>query len=180
MANKFTLKEINKLQDRPIFFDANILIYLFWPTGRHYFETSYAHTFFQLLKQGNPLFIDFSIISEIVNSAIRSEYEKHLLKNGLTKNGLKYKDYRDSQDGQDSLRDIYVVVEEQILNRFDVVGKIYTKDMLKTLLVVDHLDFVDKSIVQICHENKFVLLTNDKDFKKADIDLLSGNKHLLT
>lgn len=179
MANKFTLKEVNKLQDRPIFFDANILIYLFWPTGRHYFETSYAHTFSQLLKQGNALFIDFSVISEIVNRAIRSEYEKHLLKNGLTKSGLNYKDYRDSLDGQDSLRDIYLIVEEQILNRFGVVGKIYSNDILKTFLVVDHLDFVDKSIVQICLENKFVLLTNDKDFREAGIDLLSGNTNLL-
>lgn len=37
MAN-YRLQEATQLQGRSIFVDANVLIYLFWPTGRHRFE----------------------------------------------------------------------------------------------------------------------------------------------
>lgn len=178
MAKKFRLAEVSDLKDRSVFFDANVLIYLFWPTGRQTFEAYYANAFARLLRQQNTFFVDFSVISEIINRAIQTEYSKYLLTHSLSKNDFKYKDYRNSADGQEALKDIYLVVEQQILNRFEVKGKIYTEDTLKKLLVVDELDFVDKSIVDICRENNFVLLTNDKDFRDTNIDILSCNKHL--
>ena len=45
--------------------------------------------------------------------------------------------------------------------------------------MIDELDFVDKSTVSIFQENSFVLLTNDKDFRNSDIDILTGNTHTL-
>lgn len=43
----------------------------------------------------------------------------------------------------------------------------------------NELDFVDKAIVSLCKENNLVLLTNDKDFKNADLDILTANTSIL-
>lgn len=172
MAKKYKLHEVSQLSDREIFFDANILIYLFWPTGQHHYEQNYARVFRALLNQGNLLFVDFFVISEIVNRILRNEHQK-------LNPTAKFKDFRDSTDGKQVLSDIYTILKSNVLNRFNVVGKNFSKQDIENFLVIDDLDFVDKSTAAICKENKLVLLTNDKDFKHADLDILTGNPNLL-
>lgn len=172
MATKYTLKEVTQLQNQSVFVDANILIYLFWPTGSVYWERHYASAFRTLLRQGNNLCVDFLIVSEVINRILRIEHQK-------INPTHKFKDFRDSQDGKDALTDIYTIVQNDILNRFDVVGKSFEKQEIESFLVVDDLDFVDKATVSICKENSFVLLTNDKDFKNVDLDILTGNPKIL-
>ena len=179
MAAKYRLQDITQLNGRNIFVDANVLIYLFWPTGQHHFERNYAHAFRNLLRQGNVLFVDFLIISEIVNRAVRAEYEKYLLTHSLKKTELNFKDYRNSQNGKDTLSDIYIIVKNDILGHFNVIEKSYDRGEIENFLVVNELDFIDKAIVSVCSENGLVLLTNDKDFKSSDIDILTGNPNIL-
>ncbi|HLS31131.1 MAG TPA: hypothetical protein VK021_09765 [Flavobacteriaceae bacterium] len=38
MTQRFKLADVAALRERQVFFDANILIYLFWPTGQRFFE----------------------------------------------------------------------------------------------------------------------------------------------
>jgi len=45
--------------------------------------------------------------------------------------------------------------------------------------MIDELDFVDKATVDLCKEYNLVLLTNDKDFKNAGLDILTGNPSIL-
>jgi len=179
MAANYRLQDFSQLAGRDVFVDAMVLIYLFWPTGQHNFEQNYAWVFRNLLRQGNNLIVDFLMISEIVNRVIKSEYEKHLLANSLTKAQLKYKDFRNSHDGQDALNDIYLIVKNDILNHFRVIGKAFERQDIESFLIVDELDFVDKATVSICAENNMVLLTNDKDFKNSGLDILTGNPHIL-
>jgi predicted nucleic acid-binding protein len=179
MAAHYRLQDFTQLSGRDVFVDANVLLYLFWPTGQHYFERNYASVFRNLLRQGNNLIVDFLVISEIVNRAIKAEYEKHLLTNSLTKDQLKYKDFRNSHEGQSALNDIYLIVRNDILNHFNVIGKSFVKQDIESFLVVDELDFVDKATVSICSQNGLVLLTNDKDFKDSGLDVLTGNPHIL-
>jgi predicted nucleic acid-binding protein len=168
MAAKYKLHDVSQLQNRDIFVDANVLIYLFWPTGSYAWEQSYARVFRDLLRQKNSLFVDFSVISEIINRTLRIEHEK---KQPCTK----LKDFRNSLEGKNTLSDIYLIVKTNILSRFTVIGKAFGKQDIEQFLVVNDLDFVDKSILTICKENALVLLTNDRDFKNADIDILTGN-----
>lgn len=180
MAAKYRLQDFTQIAGRNIFVDANVLLYLFWPTGQHHFEQNYARVFRNLLRQGNNLIVDFLVISEIVNRAIKAEYEKHLLTYSLTKEQLNYKNYRNSQDGQDALNDIYIIVKNDVLNYFRVIGKAYDRQDIESFLIVDELDFVDKATVSICAENSLVLLTNDKDFKNSGLDILTGNPIILS
>lgn len=172
MATKYKLQDFAKLTGKDVFFDANILMYLFWPTGQHDFEKYYARVFRNLLRQGNALFVDFLIISEVINRVVRIEHKK-------LNPTQQFKKFRNSQEGKEVLDDIYLIVKNDILSRFKVVDKTFDKQEIESYLEVDELDFVDKATVSLCKENVMVLLTNDGDFKYADIDILTGNPQIL-
>lgn len=173
MAIKYRLQDISQLQSRDIFVDANVLIYLFWPTGSYHLERAYATAVSKLLKQKNRLYIDLFVISEVINSAIREEKKK------LQPN-LGFKEFRNSPEGVSTLEDIHTIVKDGIFSQFTFLGKSFTKEEVVNFLVVDTLDFVDKCILTVCKENNCVLLTNDKDFKSSDIDILTANPSLLS
>lgn len=179
MSARYSTQNIPAIHDRRIFFDANVLIYLFWPTGSHRWESLYSTAFSHLLQQQNEMVVDFLVISEIINRAHRLEHEKYLSINNITKNNLSYKQYRDSADGQTALSDVYLIIESNILNRFTVVGKSFTKDEIRTFLTLEPMDFTDKGILSTCKEHGCILLTNDKDYKTADIDILTSNPSIL-
>jgi len=177
MSNRYNLSNIADINDKKIFFDTNILLYLFWATGSSW-EKTYANLYSRLNHQNNSYVIDFLVISEFINRAIKMEYQNYLDENGLTSKEYKYKDYRDSQDGKEALKDIYTIVSSEILDSFEVVEKAYSSDAISSMFIVDNLDFTDKAIEKICSENSFILLTNDRDFKDSRIDILSCNKNL--
>ena len=174
MANRYSLNQIAAISNRKVFFDANVLIYLFWPSGQYNWETNYSNAFASLLRQNNELYVDFLVISEIINRAHRIEYEKHL-HNNIIRQHYSYKKYRDSENGKNALSDIYIVVKDYILSTFSVIGKSFEKNDIRDFLIVEPLDFVDKAILKICMENDYVLCTNDRDYRNANIDLLSSN-----
>jgi predicted nucleic acid-binding protein len=167
MDGKYRLNNVSQLQNRDIFVDANVLIYLFWPTGKPW-ERSYATAYLSLLKQANKLYVDFLVVSEVINRVLRIEH-------GKRSSSIKFKQFRDSAEGQQILSEIYLIVEKQILNQFNVSGDVFSKADVLNFLTVDSLDFLDKGILKTCQDNNFVLLTNDKDFKNADIDILTCN-----
>lgn len=172
MATNYKLQDYAHLSGKDIFVDANVLIYLFWATGQHSFESNYARVFRNLLRQGNKLYVDFLVISEVVNRVLRIEHQK------LNSN-QKFKEFRNSQDGKDVISDIYLIVQNDILRSFKIIGKSFNKIDIEGFLIVDQLDFVDKATVSVCTENNLVLLTNDRDFKNSGLDILTGNPHIL-
>lgn len=172
MGTHYHLNDYSQLTGRSLFVDANVLIYLFWPTGQHSYEKNYASVFKNLILQGNKLFVDFLVISEVINRIARIEFKK-------SQSNLNFKQYKLSQEGKDVFNDIYIIVEQSILNQFHIVGKAFDKNDIGGFLVTDDLDFVDKAIVSTCSENNLVLLTNDRDFKNCGLDVLTGNPHIL-
>jgi len=175
MKERYDKNTVARIAGKSVFFDANILLYLFWQTGAKKWEKSYASIFGLLLKQQNRLVVDFMVVSEVINRAMRIEYEKYKKTTG---NECYYKTYRNSADGEDALKAIYIIVKNRILNYFLVDGKINTKSDIESYLTVDHLDFNDKSIVSLCLEKNYVLFTNDSDYSACDVDILSANSKL--
>ena len=84
MATKYTLKDISTIRDRKVFFDANVLIYIFWPSGYYRREPGYSSAFGSLFRQKNELLVDFIVISEIVNHTHRLEYKKYLINHKIS------------------------------------------------------------------------------------------------
>ncbi|MGM0580487.1 MAG: type II toxin-antitoxin system VapC family toxin [Bacteroidota bacterium] len=172
MPTKYRLQDFPNLAGKDIFFDANILIYLYWPTGDRTYEDNYATTFSNLFKQGNNLYIDFLVISEIVNTVIRIEHQR-------VNPSMRFKAFRNSQEGKEALNDIYLIIKDEILHRFNIIESSYNNQKIESFLTVDELDFVDKALVSICLENNLVLLTHDRDFKNSGLDILTGNPRIL-
>jgi predicted nucleic acid-binding protein len=178
MAKFYDSSDIHSLDKRQIFFDANILLYIFWPTGSSW-EKQYSAIFKQLLEQKNKMVVDFIVISEVVNRAVRIEYDKHLQANNISRDNLTFKKYRDGSDGQEALNVVYQIVKKNVVRKFNIAGKAFTKSDIENFLCVDSLDFSDKGIAAICKENSFILLTNDKDFADSDLEILTSNRRLL-
>jgi predicted nucleic acid-binding protein len=173
MAERYDIKRISEIQNRDIFVDANVLIYLNWATaGSEQNEIQYSSVFQKLIIQRNRLFVDFLVISEVVNRILRNEHKKLQAE-------LPFKQFRDSEQGKTALADIYSIIKNHILEDFNIAGKTFSENDIKTFLNVDSLDFIDKGILKICQENSFVLLTHDKDYKNSDIDILTCNKQIL-
>lgn len=178
MANRYNPSSILTIKDKKIFLDTNILIYLFGygtPTTANW-EDQYARLYTSLNNQGNKFVVDFIVIAEFVNRAIRFEYDNYLLEKNLTKNELAYKKYRDLPMGQEALKDIYLTATDAVLADVEVVERSFSKSDLLMMCNVDSLDFLDKAIVEICDKNGFILLTNDRDYKCSPIDILSCNR----
>lgn len=172
MAERYNIVRIAEIKNRQIFIDANVLIYFNWSTGSEQNEISYSSLYQELLKQKNRLFVDFWVISEVVNRILRIEHKRQ-------QSGKQFKQFRDSEQGKTVLSDIYNIVENRILEDFFIVEKSFSEDDIKSFLIVDSLDFIDKGILKVCQENNFVLLTNDMDYKDSDIDILTCNKQIL-
>jgi predicted nucleic acid-binding protein len=173
MAERFNKNRISEIQDRSVFVDANVLIYLNWSApGSEQNEIQYSTVYQELITQKNKLFVDFLVISEVVNRILRIEHQRKIPEQN-------FKQFRDSENGQSALSDIYKVIENSILEDFNIIGKSFSENDIKGFLCVDNLDFMDKGILKICQENNFVLLTNDKDYKNSDIDILTCNKNIL-
>lgn len=68
--------------------------------------------------QKNSLFIDFTVLSEVINRVIRIEYQK-------INPQQSFKDYRDSQDGKEAFEDIHTILRDIVLNRFGFIGKAF-------------------------------------------------------
>lgn len=180
MAKKYSLNEIKLLGDRKFFFDANILLYIFWPTGAYALEKSYSALFKSLLNNKCEMIVDMTVVSETINRAHRIEYKKHIQILGLTEKQFTYKNYRNSQEGKDAMSDIYTIIEDNVLKVFSVVGKAFIKSEIESMLVVETIDINDKAIAMLCRENNFILTTNDADFNCADLELLSANTKILS
>lgn len=173
MKMRYTASSIPSLKDRTFFFDANSLIYIFWPTSPDSQEaTDYGSILAVLIKNNATLVINEIVISEIINRILRIEFNK----TSMPKD--KFKEFRDSSKGQAVQEDIYTIIKNRILNRFQVTSNILSKKEVESFLSVSDLDFNDKIIELLCKKKSMILLTHDADFSSSDVDILSANKKL--
>ncbi len=179
MANVYVLSDVPSLSNRTIFFDANVLIYLFGNARKKNFSDKYSTIYKQILKQRISCSTDYIIISEFINTELRISHRSYLNFHSIESKKLPYKNYRDSADGKEAISDVYTIVRASILKNFMISGKNFTKNHIDDFLHLDTLDFSDKAIRLICKENRFVLCTNDGDFRDSDIDILTINNTII-
>ncbi|MBN2828989.1 MAG: twitching motility protein PilT [Candidatus Cloacimonetes bacterium] len=178
---RYSPNDVSRLEGRGVFFDANVLIFLYGggnPEG--YQQSVYSRIFSELVKMKNSLHVDYIVISEFVNRLFRIGYKSYLDFNGLDEKRFSFKEYRATPEANTCISGIYSTVENDILKHFRVIGKAFTKEDITGFLEVDNLDFSDKAIEMICRENRFVLLTDDADFAKSEIDILSANGNIVS
>lgn len=160
----YNLNNLSDIHHSNILFDANVLIYIFYPLGKP-IESQYSELYAKLLESNTLVpCVHLLIISEFVNRALRLEFSAY----------PQYKDFkafRKSEEGQKSQKLIYTITQK-ILKNFQLIHTDPKLDLL-SLLNIDSLDFTDKILVETCKTQGFTLLTNDLDFKESNIDILS-------
>jgi len=177
MSLRITPANIAAVKGRPLFFDANVLLYLFGSTPSNWATNTYAAIFGQCLKMGNDLCVDVFVLSEFINRFLRIEYENYLRTNGLNGQQIKFKDFRSQSEGVQASQDVEIIVKGRILNKFALVGKLFNTADINAISLAN-CDFNDELIVKTCQEHQCVLVTNDADFSGANIDILSANNKL--
>lgn len=175
MAARYYSHDISSLTNRTFFFDANILLYLYYDYQNNQSEVIvYSKMFGSLLTSKSQLLIDTHVLSEFVNRTLRIEFDNFKTAN---QSNMNFKQYRNSVDGQSSTNRIFDLVKV-ILNQFVVEENNLSNSEIQSLLVVDSLDFNDKIIEKHCLDKKYILVTHDKDFKNSPVDILTANRKL--
>lgn len=181
MSLRIKQADIPKMKDRQFFFDANVLLYLFGTVAtpsNQWAITAYNAIFSNCLKAKIILCVDVTVLSEFINRFIRFEYESYLKSNCLSRTNFKFKDFRNTKEGQQASQDIQLIVNGRILKSFKIIGKLFDQEEIKSINLVNN-DFNDELIIQTCNEHKCVLVTNDADFSRANVDILTANNKLI-
>ncbi len=161
-----------------ILVDTNIWLYLFPapgnPSGN--FARQYSSAFSRLVCAKAQPVLDPMVLSEYINRYIRIEWE------GNYKSKYpKFKAFRNSSDF--SIVASSVETFAQKIVSFCEVHPIPANELdLNQALVsfsAGQVDFNDALLVDICKKRSLKLMTNDGDFQKGGIDILTRNHKLL-
>jgi len=176
MKQIYRTADIPQLSGRDIFFDANILMYIYFASSSmKNWPAIYSTIFRLLLSNNNRLIVDYNILSEVVNRELRMNHINFEAINGQKD----YKLWRNSADGQHAENRTYAIIKSLLSSTFQLDGKVYDLKDITQMLTPQKLDFTDKAIVNLCQARNYILLTNDKDFSDADLEILSANRHLV-
>ena len=170
--------DVATLIGRPLFFDANVLLYLFSPSAansqQQWAITAYSAVFKHALTRNLTLCIDVMVLSEFINRFLRLEHQGFLKRNG---SAITFKAYRATSDGLLAAQDIEDIVTEKLLKSFKIIGKLFNSSEIGSIHL-PNTDFNDALIVETCKAHQCVLVTNDADFLDANIDILTANNKL--
>jgi predicted nucleic acid-binding protein len=176
MKKHYKEGEILHLKERTVFFDANIILSVFYTIDPNdWAQKNYSRVFAKLIENQNKIAFDVIIVSEVINRALRMEYKTYLRKNDIEEKNLSFKIFRDSESGKYAWQKIREMMRDVILPTFSVDEKSWNKDEIDRVLTQEG-DFNDQLIANLCVEKNYVLLTNDADFRNDDLEVLSLNK----
>lgn len=146
MSQVYRLSDVPNLQGRDIFFDANVLLYLYFASsGMEDWPQKYSAIFSALVAGGNSFVIDYNVLSEVVNRELKLNYKHYISAKGV----CSYKRWRDSADGRHAESRTYSLIKS-LMVRFKIDGKIYELADVHPMLTPSNLDFTDKAIVNLC------------------------------
>lgn len=162
-----------------IFFDANIWLTIYGPSPQHWAITPCSSLFKELIKNKIDIYTNSLIISEIVNSWVRIEFNQQ---RKLVFDPKEFKMFRETQKFKDIVEDISINIQNilRLSKRFDSGLESIDMEVIISKYASGTYDFNDLVFGEICKANNFILVTNDRDFCKTDVNILTANKYMLT
>jgi predicted nucleic acid-binding protein len=160
------------------FFDTNVWLLLFGTVAD--FESkdqkAYSKLLEELITRDKPIFITSTIISEFANVLLRRDYNQWK----LTDNSIN-QDFKKHFVGTNTYRNSVISITNSINrilklpNLFRVSDSFHNLKINNILESFKLVDFNDSYINELCIENKYKVVTNDKDFQKLDskIDIIT-------
>ncbi len=164
------------------FFDTNIWLLLFGTVAD--FESKDQRTYSKLLEElitkDKPIFVSSIIISEFANVLLRRDFNQWVSIKKLVNQDFK-KHFVGTNTYKDSVVSITSSINKilklpNIIKVSDSFHNLKTDNILESFKVVD---FNDSYINELAIENKYKVVTNDKDFQKLDskIDIITTQTH---
>ncbi len=160
-----------------LFLDANIWLYLYGPQKpRYYWERIYSNVFKRIKNAKSQIYIDVLVVSEFINTYARRKWK-------LVAPRFKYfKNFRNSHHFKPVAKDITADAKRVMQHCLQI------ESGFKTLKIDDLLDdyakgdsdYNDQVITELCKNNGFTLITDDRDFKTQEIQILTANRYLLS
>lgn len=184
MALRINLNDIQSINDKDIFLDTNIWIYLFgsFSNSQESIVNKYSRVFKYLVQSDNRLYTDITVLSEFINRCQRHKFGIYKENNNKGKRFDFKKDYKKTGDFKETLQQLSSTVKNKILKRTSVANPQYEKKDIEDLIgnLEDRsIDFNDLHIEKLCKEKNLILLTHDGDYADSTIDIISGNPRLV-
>lgn len=161
-----------------ILVDTNIWLYLFPAPGNphHPFAQQYSNAFSNLIRaQAHPV-LDPMVLSEYLNRYCRIEWEGNFKAQYPI-----FKQFRQSADFNSVASSAQTFVR-RILS-FGQIHSVSPDELdlnqALTDFVSGQFDFNDALLVDLCKKRNMKLMTNDSDFQRGGIEVLTTNPRLL-
>lgn len=179
MKNKaFNLSSYSFRSGEQILVDTNIWLYLFPAPANpmQRFATQYSTAFSNLVSAKAQPVLDPMVLSEYLNRYCRIEWE------GNYKSQYpKFKDFRNSSDFSAVVASAQTFAKRIV--SFCEIHSISANELDLNQALSDfstgQVDFNDALLVDVCKKRSLKLMTNDGDFQKGGIDVLTTNPRLL-
>lgn len=162
-------------QDR-LFLDTNIWLSIYGPVAFQRKRSAiYSRALRDIRQAGSAIFIDVLVLSEFINAYSRMEF------NQCTPRSSSFKAFRSSPDFQVIALDIAKTAERIVKQCRRCETDFMTADIESVLTEFGQgqSDFNDQMIAGICIPANFKLITDDRDFRTAGVDILTANDRLL-
>lgn len=187
MSNKiYDLASYAFEKDELILIDANIWMYLYPPPSnpKDNKHKKYSKAFSELIKaQAKPVLCSM-ILSEYLNRYSRIEWNA-LKKQSIDKKQYEYNNFKAFRQSKYFLKisDDACCFAKDMLNYCCVCSLAENQFELSSALnefLEGEVDFNDAMLIAICKQHHCKLMTDDADFKKSDISILTFNRNLLS
>lgn len=161
-----------------LFFDANIWLSIYGPSPKHWAQSPCSSLFYKLIKNNIDIYTNSLIISEVVNSWARLEFNQQRIELDFETN--EFKKFRGTPEFLDVAEDISINMEKILRwsKRFDSSLESIDMQIIISKYGSGTFDFNDLMFRDICKANDFILVTNDHDFCTADINILTANNRM--
>jgi len=163
-----------------LFFDTNIWFYLFPVVGMSQSQASaiYTRSFKNILQAKSTIYIDQIVLSEYINRFAKIKYD---IFKGTTGQEISFKDFRNSS-GFDPIAETISLFSGRILRLCTRIDCPFVKIDIHRIMSEfssEKKDFNDQIISEVCKADNLKLVTNDGDFDKYTLDILTCNPELL-
>lgn len=163
------LNEFSPKFNQLFFFDNNIWMFLFCPIGNYQkSKQTNISVFLQLLKSKNcDIILNSLVLSEFSNANLKLDFrlwkeETNNFSADYKKDYLITSRYKNTLEFVSSCINQILKLSERYSDNFNSINTIHLINNL------NYMDFNDSYYLQLCENNKWILVTDDNDFNKIN------------
>lgn len=176
MNKAISVANYNFTPEDKLLLDTNIWLFVYGPQkpSNHKVAT-YSRALANILAAESRIYIDVLIVSEFINTYARLRW------NFMGKPCGDFKRFRRSQDFKPIAKGIADDINRVLKHCCRVENGFETLDIIELIAkyAKGDADFNDQVIVALCQERGLKLVTDDGDFRRQGIPVLTANKKLL-